>query len=195
MSRVAETEKASAKERIRESLLELLEKRKLEDITVMELVREAKIGRSTFYLYYRNIAEVFDELVRDFYDSTLSYPQHMGCEACSSNASKPFCERVLADAHMKSLARTPQFIETIIGQPQLSLRQSQVDYLMSRGLSCQQAEWIYTFQTSGCYALLSMSSSTLEEWRETQELIDAFVQGGIDAICPGGHKFEEGSSS
>lgn len=47
---------------IRESLLELLEKKSLEEITVKELCQYADINRATFYRYYTDIYDLFQKM-------------------------------------------------------------------------------------------------------------------------------------
>jgi AcrR family transcriptional regulator len=59
---------------IRKALCELLEEKSLEQITVSELTQRAAINRSTFYLHYANIAEVFVEMethLFSLYDESL----------------------------------------------------------------------------------------------------------------------------
>jgi AcrR family transcriptional regulator len=57
-------------ERIKRALISLLMKKDLKDITISELTGLADINRGTFYLHYKDIAEVFsrleDEVVEEF---------------------------------------------------------------------------------------------------------------------------------
>jgi AcrR family transcriptional regulator len=57
-------------ERIKRALISLLMEKDLKDITISELTELADINRGTFYLHYRDIAEVFsrveDEVVEEF---------------------------------------------------------------------------------------------------------------------------------
>ena len=56
-----------------QALLILLEKKDLEFITVKEICQKAGVNRSTFYLHYENIADLFQETVemlnKEFYSS------------------------------------------------------------------------------------------------------------------------------
>lgn len=47
---------------IREAFIALLEKKRIEEITVTELAREANIERKTFYLHYNNINDIVEEI-------------------------------------------------------------------------------------------------------------------------------------
>ena len=46
-----------------QALLQLLEKKDLEFITVTEITKKAGVNRSTFYLHYENVYELFEETV------------------------------------------------------------------------------------------------------------------------------------
>ena len=46
----------------RESLIKLLEKNSLSEITVSQLCNEAELNRSTFYKYYGNIRDIYEEI-------------------------------------------------------------------------------------------------------------------------------------
>lgn len=62
------------KESLRNALLKLLEEKPLEQISISELCREAKINRGTFYLHYDNVDALFEEYFRDItHDLDVSY--------------------------------------------------------------------------------------------------------------------------
>lgn len=50
------------KEKIKNALIFLLKDSTLHDITVSQLCSQAHINRSTFYVYYNNVSECFDEI-------------------------------------------------------------------------------------------------------------------------------------
>ena len=51
---------------IKESLIDLLEKKSIDQITVSELCEEADINRSTFYAHYGNVIDVIEEIKNEF---------------------------------------------------------------------------------------------------------------------------------
>lgn len=51
---------------IKESLIDLLEKKSIDQITVSELCKEADINRSTFYAHYVNVIDVIEEIKNEF---------------------------------------------------------------------------------------------------------------------------------
>lgn len=58
----------NTKKKLTNSLLELLQTKKIKDITVLELCKIAKINRTTFYKYYKDV----DDLVLKIEESLLS---------------------------------------------------------------------------------------------------------------------------
>lgn len=54
--------------KIKNALLQLLSQNKLTDISITNLVKLAGIYRATFYLHYRNINEIVDDIQKDIFD-------------------------------------------------------------------------------------------------------------------------------
>ena len=55
------------------ALLELLEKKDFEYITIKEICALAEVNRSTFYLHYENTSDLLKETTQYITDSFLSY--------------------------------------------------------------------------------------------------------------------------
>lgn len=74
----------TAGEKIEEALVECLkEKMKIEDLTVAYLAKRAGVGKSTFYRHYKDIYDVYEQLVDGF------------VERCESLITKIFFEETL----------------------------------------------------------------------------------------------------
>ncbi len=58
-----------------QALLELLEKKDLEFISVTEITKKAGVYRSTFYLHYENIYELFEETIENINKNFLQSMQ------------------------------------------------------------------------------------------------------------------------
>ena len=54
-----------------QALLELLEKKDIEFITITEITKKAGVNRSTFYLHYDNIYDLFEETI-EFLDKEFA---------------------------------------------------------------------------------------------------------------------------
>jgi len=64
------------KESIHQALLEILEVKTLELISISELCRMAKVNRGTFYLHYSKIEDVFEEYFKEITeDLAVSYQE------------------------------------------------------------------------------------------------------------------------
>ena len=60
-------------EKMDRALVELLEKKDFEYITIKEICERAGVNRSTFYLHYENTSDLLRETARYVVDSFLSY--------------------------------------------------------------------------------------------------------------------------
>ncbi|ARD55185.1 TetR/AcrR family transcriptional regulator [Bacillus safensis] len=56
------------KRAIRESFLELLKEKEVQQITVSELSRKADLGRGTFYLHYQDVFDLYEQLEKELFD-------------------------------------------------------------------------------------------------------------------------------
>ncbi len=56
------------KKAIRESFLELLKEKDVQQITVSELSRRADLGRGTFYLHYQDVFDLHERLEKELFD-------------------------------------------------------------------------------------------------------------------------------
>lgn len=65
---------------LRESLLELLQEKPVDHITVKELCECAELNRSTFYAYYTDVSELYEEMGDELVDDLLEYVQIMNQE-------------------------------------------------------------------------------------------------------------------
>lgn len=65
----------NTKKLLKKTLIELLDNRGIEEITILELCTKSKVNRTTFYNHYEDIYQLFDEIVndvlKDYHDSIL----------------------------------------------------------------------------------------------------------------------------
>lgn len=61
------------KRAIRESFLELLKEKEVQQITVSELSRKADLGRGTFYLHYQDVFDLYEQLEKELFDQLGGY--------------------------------------------------------------------------------------------------------------------------
>ena len=155
---------------LKSAFLKILEKKPLSDMTIAEVVREAHISRSTFYLHYQNLGELYDEMVREVACQVLPLLTRCGCNCEPEKGKQPFCHIVREANQYTPLFRETRFLETIL--------QSEMD----RGLDAQQARAIFAFQMSGCFAVSSMLGASNADWAKIRATLDRYIQGGLDAL-------------
>lgn len=73
--------------KMNKSLIEILEKKDFEYITVKEICDKAQVNRSTFYLHYNNTVDLLEETKEYIEQEFLSYFLHDYQEALSENIS------------------------------------------------------------------------------------------------------------
>jgi AcrR family transcriptional regulator len=53
------------RDKLRQILIDMLKKRDLKDISVLELAHQADVNRGTFYLHYKDIYDLFEQIEND----------------------------------------------------------------------------------------------------------------------------------
>ena len=56
----------NSKKFLKEALITLLTEQKLSKITIKDLCETAEINRATFYAHYKDIQQLFDDIIFDF---------------------------------------------------------------------------------------------------------------------------------
>lgn len=60
------------KKAIHDTFIALLKEKELKNITVAELARKADLGRGTFYLHYKDIYDLYEQIEQDLYSNLLN---------------------------------------------------------------------------------------------------------------------------
>ena len=92
--RILKTKKA-----ICEALVELMQKKKLNSITVTELAAAANINRKTFYTYYSTVNDVLDEVINELVSSlkNLMYAMSEDYNMLSPQTLFAFLNTIMSD--------------------------------------------------------------------------------------------------
>lgn len=167
---------------LKSAFLRILEKKPLSDMTIAEVVREAQVSRSTFYLHYQNLGDLYDEMVREVACQVLPLLTGCGCNCEPENGRKPFCHVVRETNRYTPLFRESRFLETILQSEGAAEQSTLIAKLMNRGLDAQQARAVFAFQMSGCFAVSSMLGAGDSDWGEIRMTLDRYIQGGLDAL-------------
>lgn len=73
-----------SKEAIRKTFLELMKKKKTEQITVSEIVKKADLNRSTFYAHYDDVFDIVNEIQGDVIDELHHIVNHFDINQTTS---------------------------------------------------------------------------------------------------------------
>ena len=166
---------------IREALLRLLTGRKLEDVSMSDLASEAGVSRSTLYAHYGNVQDVYAALVVEFLGDLRSLESHLRCSDCVQSG-RPFCVALREAGPYAPVVRDERFMPLLFALVEQGAFPGGVSNMFSDlGMSRMQADALYRFQMSGCYAVALADVST-GEWDIVQRTLDAFIRGGISAV-------------
>lgn len=166
------------------ALLRLLQGKPLADIGVSELAREARMSRGTFYAHYENVADVYEQLVERMMGDVQTFDEHF---ACSSTAvgdcpAKPYCERIREAGDYAALTREPRFLATVLALGRAGAPETFEQRLVEEGIPVGTAQALMTFQMSGCHAVATSDAALRADWPLTRSMIDAFIEGGLEAV-------------
>lgn len=167
---------------IKGALLRLLAGRRLEDVSMSELAREAGVSRSTLYAHYGNVQDAYSALVIEFLGGLRSLESHLHCGDCARSGSRPFCVALREAGVYAPIVRDERFLTMLFELVEHDAFSSGVSNMFSElGVSRMQAEALYRFQMSGCYAV-ALADVSAGEWDIIQRTLDAFIRGGINAV-------------
>lgn len=177
------------KKHLRQALTELLEEKSVKDITVRELSERADINRATFYLHYRDVYDMVEqiqkELFKDFQDILDRHPP-------KSLSEKPL--PMLIDLFRLVMENSDVCRVLIVNNGDVAFLKRFKDFVKSRCLNdwmevfntgkSQNFEYFYSFIVSGCIGLLqSWLENGLKETPEHMaSLAEQIIMNGVKVI-------------
>lgn len=174
---------ARSVDRIKRSLMRILEHKTLGETTIAEVTRDAEVSRTTFYSHYGNLNDVYEELVSDFEQNVQTLSEHFDCVSCRSDCEVvPLCEKIRNAGPYAGVIADPRFVSTWTRLAPSASRQEYFAALQRRGLTQRQAEAVFQFHMTGCIALARSGFGKDASWPEVQRALDAFIAGGMEAL-------------
>lgn len=171
---------------IKEAFLELIGEKRLGEITMSDVAKEAAVSRSTLYSHFGNTHEVFKECVCDFVEGITPLKVHLRCEECPDTGTRrkkqPFCIALRDAGVYSALVREPSFIQAFLDvalDGENLERMAIFDQMES--LNNEEKRSIICFQISGCYSA-AMNTEHTHDWKRIQSRIDSFIRAGIHAL-------------
>ena len=166
---------------IKKALLALLKGKPLDEITMSELAREARISRSTLYLHFGNVFEVYDAVVSDFSSDVAPIMTHLPCYEYAEDPGKhPFCELVRRRCDYRAAVDDERFLDTFLERTNILVQHDFFSTLVEAGFREEVALAVATFQINGCLKSVLSFGDDEDLWREVRHAIDMFICGGLE---------------
>ena len=172
------------KKQLEKSLIQLLETKPIQDITVRELTELADINRGTFYLYYRDIFDMVSKVEEGYYerfvdllDSHQEEPVYRQIEIfledlfCFIGENGQTC-KVLLGEH-GDIVFTQKLLNVVRERCLKS-------WEMTRGISETDFDYRYSFVTSGCIGIIRswVERNCPEDARKMSKLAFSMIRQG-----------------
>ena len=170
------------RQNIFQAFIELREKYPLEKITVKELTERAQISKQTFYLHYRDLLAVVEELVELVITENTGAQPYVCCLTAERYAC-PYgiCDQIRTHPDYAALFFDDTLHERVIRKIAEHSLGRYISALAGQcTLTAAQAETIFYFQLNGCLAVnRQIFRSGGANWEESRDLIGGFIQSGL----------------
>lgn len=114
------------KKSIKQALLILLNERDISNITISELAETANVSRKTFYLHYKDIGEILDDIKADLaelFDQSLMKSRVVGFRVRMLNFTSNIVQKVKSDEHYYTLIASSSYAKIIFDSLEVKLQQ------------------------------------------------------------------------
>ena len=154
------------KAQLRAALVKLLKKKKINEITVKEIVEEADINRSTFYLHYTDIYDLLEkiemELLNEFITLTREYEDFRNDINSNYSYLTKLFEILLNNIDIVSILVGPNGDISFVNQIKHMISDKIIEDFNNSSInnSLLDVEYTFSFYLNGCIGLI-------EHWIET----------------------------
>jgi AcrR family transcriptional regulator len=180
------------KDLLRTHLLQLLMRKRLNEITVKELCEAANINRGTFYLHYMDVFDLFEKIQGDMYTEILRF---IDKNASTANMGDPSGMLPTFLDLFAYLTQNPDVCTIMLTK---DYNQEFVQKLLSIGLEECVGNWMrmyhlkdkriaemyYSYIVSGCVGILRnwLLTGRIETAAELAEMTKCFITQGIGML-------------
>jgi AcrR family transcriptional regulator len=182
--RVRKTQK-----QLRQGLTELLEEKSAKNITVRELCQRVDINRGTFYLHYRDIFDLVDQIEKEMFED---FHNVLDKHPLKSLMAKPL--PMLIDV-FRFVSKNSDMCKVLIGENgDLTFINRLKDLVKNRCLDdwmkifntgkTKNFEYYYSFIVAGCIGLLQtwVESGLKESPEQMASLAEQMIMTGINVL-------------
>lgn len=176
------TKRQPGRERLEDALLRLLKTKPLSSITVTELCKAANVSRSTFYVHFANVADVYRDLVRQLiFGTSAMRAQLRGAGTPSPALGRPLCHIVRHGEEQAGLVNDDAFIPTYLELSRTEFDEAALGIYLDACHDRRIAQALFCFQIMGCIAA-ARSVEEHADWDDVKVALDAFIRGGLNAV-------------
>lgn len=166
---------------IRDTLFDLMETTPIEKITVRRLCEEACINRSTFYLHYRDIRAVAEQITLNYYTDLIDAVSETLIDK-SQNAQLALSKMVYGTEYGIKVLRHPEVF--IFGEQHELVDQAYTNYMAENSsLSKKEISYFYSFITYGIMGMvkqLLLNGDFYEMIDRMDEIYRSVITDGIE---------------
>lgn len=185
---------------IKDALLELLEEKTFDKITVSSVCKQAEITRATFYLHYDNLSAVLDELLDEalmISEENAGHPAYDVIQMLnlilrheentythSDDSLLPACQRIANHPKYKAIFKDETLSAYIIKKIYSTEKKHMLPILMEKcNLSQKEADKIFILIIYGVFAVnKSLNWEKNNEWYHLQSTVSKFILGGLKSF-------------
>lgn len=143
---------------LRESLINLLEHKPIERITIKEICADADINRATFYAHYADQYDLLKQIEEELYTNISVSLSQLSQDPANPNTLKQ-AENIFD--YLRDNARITRLLLSDRGDFSFQKRVMQLVYdlittqlRVTKSLSAKDAEYVYAFTITGCVGIV-----------------------------------------
>ena len=184
---------------IKDALLNALEEKPFEQITVTDVCRRAEVTRATYYIHYQSLTEVLDELLNDALqmadqdcqkqdDDALQIMSLLAGETADHLKEKesllPVCHRVAQLPKYQVIFHDETISGYVVNRIYQCQRQRLAPVFMKElNLTKKEAEMLTLFIITGTYNVnKSLNWKKNSTWYQIHSMLLKFTSGGCDRL-------------
>lgn len=168
---------------IKETILEMLQTKPINKITVSSVCKVAEINRGTFYLHYRDCLDVLEQLQEEFCNKVIKFLEEnknsnhldiiLNLHQINESNTDDYLIFMRTDLPMRSFKKLTDYGKSLI-----------VDEICSKSsLSREEADWIAHYMLSASIGMTQKFPFDSDNMLQRETLIQQFVEGGLAAIA------------
>ena len=176
------------RDRLGDALVELVQEKAFDAITVQEVLDRAGVGRSTFYAHYRDKDDLFLSDLDEFLDAMANLLSHRGDASDRVAPVREFFAHV-ADARrlhsaLVASGRIHDFLELGQGHFARAIERRLAELPRSRGLAAGERTALAQALAGALLSLLTwwLERSMPESPARMDDLFHLMVWGGVDSV-------------